>query len=74
MHTRSYLHSYLQIHTRVYTYVHKSVHGFHTQLPDDPEVTKKLKDRFEANVETMVTLLKAMGHEQVIDMKDASAN
>ena len=49
----------------MYTYV---------QLPDDPEVTKKLKDRFEANVETMVTLLKAMGHEQVIDMKDASAN
>ena len=49
----------------LYTYV---------QLPDDPEVTKKLKDRFEANVETMVTLLKAMGHEQVIDMKDASAN
>ncbi len=46
----------------------------YAQLPDDPEVTKKLKDRFEANVETMVTLLKAMGHEQVIDMKDASAN
>jgi hypothetical protein len=56
----------------VYTYDHKSVHRLHTQLPDDPEVTKKLKDRFEGNVETMVTVLKAMGHEQVIDMKDAA--
>ena len=42
------------------------------KLPDDEVVAKKLQARFDEGTETMVTLLKAMGHEQVIDMKDAS--
>merc|ERR1711865_185015 len=40
------------------------------KLPDDAGIAKKLKDRFDGDIDTMVTLLKAMGHEQVIDMKD----
>ena len=40
------------------------------KLPEDDSVAKKLKERFDNNVETMVTVLKAMGHEQIIDMKD----
>ena len=40
------------------------------KLPDDESVAKKLKERFDNNVDTMVTVLKAMGMEQIIDMKD----
>lgn len=42
------------------------------KLPEDEAVAKKLQARFDEGTETMVTLLRAMGHEQVIDMKDAS--
>lgn len=41
-------------------------------LPDDEVLAKKLKERASEGTPTMVTLLRAVGHEQVIDLKDAA--
>lgn len=42
------------------------------KVPDDPETAKKLRARMDEGITTMVTVLKAMGAEQIIDMKDAA--
>jgi len=42
------------------------------KMPEDKVIADKLKERFDAGTTTMVTLLKAMGMEQIIDMKDAA--
>eukprot|EP00802_Teleaulax_amphioxeia_P020017 Tamp_20282.p2 GENE.Tamp_20282~~Tamp_20282.p2 ORF type:complete len:158 (-),score=54.94 Tamp_20282:321-794(-) len=42
------------------------------KVPDDPETAKKLRARMDEGIATMVTVLKAMGAEQIIDMKDAA--
>lgn len=42
------------------------------KVPDDPETAKKLRARMDEGITTMVTVLKAMGMEQIIDMKDAA--
>ena len=41
-------------------------------LPYDEDVCKQLLDRFENGPVTMVTVLKAMGEEQIVSMKDAA--
>ena len=41
------------------------------KLPEDEVVAKKLQERYEGGLESMLTVLKAMGHEQVIDIKHA---
>jgi len=42
------------------------------KVPDDPETAKKLRARMDEGITTMVTVLRAMGAEQIIDMKDAA--
>ena len=42
------------------------------KVPEDPETAKKLRARMDEGITTMVTVLKAMGAEQIIDMKDAA--
>jgi len=42
------------------------------KVPEDPETAKKLRARMDEGITTMVTVLKAMGMEQIIDMKDAA--
>jgi translation initiation factor 5A len=42
------------------------------KVPEDKTVGEKLRARFDEGTTTMVTVLKAMGMEQIIDMKDAA--
>ena len=42
------------------------------KVPEDAETAKKLRARMDEGITTMVTVLKAMGAEQIIDMKDAA--
>ena len=42
------------------------------KVPEDKTVAEKLRTRFDEGTTTMVTVLKAMGMEQIIDMKDAA--
>ena len=42
------------------------------KLPDDDSLAKKIKERVDGGTPTMVTLLRAVGYEQVIDLKDAA--
>jgi translation elongation factor IF5A len=42
------------------------------KVPEDPALSKKLKDRIEEGKDTLVTILGAMGDEQCVDLKEVA--
>jgi translation initiation factor 5A len=42
------------------------------KVPEDPALSKKLKDRIEEGKDTLVTILGAMGDEQCVDFKEVA--
>ncbi len=43
------------------------------KIPEDPDLSKKLKARVEEGKDTLVTILGAMGDEQCVDCKEVSS-